>query len=88
MDKVKRLIRAGASISGAIRETLAQNGLTISSFADKYGRSRQNMTSIINGTRSPAEDDVSALVSELGGTATEWRVILHEAGRPSIAAAS
>jgi hypothetical protein len=88
MDKVKRLIDAGASISGAIREALSLNGLTVSAFADKYGRNRANMTSVIAGARAPSKADLKALVAELGGSDIEWRVILHEAGRPTAAVAS
>ena len=87
MDKVKRLIKAGASISGAVREALTQNGLTISRFADKHGRNRQNMSAVIAGSRAPTDGDVAALISELGGTEVEWKALLHEAGRP-IAAVS
>lgn len=83
MDKVKRLIRAGASISGAIREALIQNGLTISAFADKYKRNRQNMNQVIAGSRAPTDDDLTAFTKELGGDAADWRVLLHEAGRPA-----
>lgn len=83
MDKVKKLVTAGASIPGAIREALDQNGLSIAAFAEKYDRPRTNLTSVLNGTRAPNDDDVAALISELGGAADEWRELLHEAGRPA-----
>ena len=87
MDKVKQLVSAGASISGAIREMLDQNGLSISKFADKYTRNRANMTSVISGSRTPTKEDIEALVTELGGEPDEWKVLLHEAGRPVISEA-
>jgi plasmid maintenance system antidote protein VapI len=85
MDKVKKLVDAGATISGAIREVLSQNGLSITAFADKYERNRPNMTSVIAGSKAPTEDDIKALVAELGGEPEEWKVLLFEAGRPTVA---
>lgn len=83
MVKIKELVRAGSSIPGAIREVLSQNDLSIAAFCDKYDRNRQNMSMVFGGTRGPAQGDVDALISELGGTDLEWREMLHEAGRPT-----
>jgi hypothetical protein len=83
MDKVKRLVKAGATITGAIQDVLRQQGFpTVTAFADRYHRDRSNMTRVILGTRAPAQADVDALIAELGGTDLEWRQLLHEAGRP------
>ncbi len=84
MDKVKRLVKAGATIPGAIQDVLRQLGFpTVTAFAEKYDRDRSNMTRVIQGTRAPTQADVDALLLELGGTDAEWRELLHEAGRPS-----
>lgn len=83
MDKVKKLVAAGASIPGAIREALSQNGLTVAAFAEKYDRPRTNLTSVLSGTRAPTDLDLDALISELGGAADEWRKVLHDAGDPA-----
>jgi hypothetical protein len=83
MEKIKKLVRAGSTIPGAIREVLSQNGLSLAAFADKHERNRQNISTVISGTRAPAPDDVKALILELGGTEIEWRELLHEAGRPT-----
>jgi hypothetical protein len=88
MTKIKELVRAGSTISGAIREVLSQNGLSTAAFCDKYGRNRQNMSAIFGGTRAPVQADVDALIEELGGTDAEWREMLHEAGRPVTAKVS
>ncbi len=80
MDKVKKLIAAGASISGAITESL---GMSIAAFADKHERNATVMSSILSGSRAPSEADVEALVAELGGTPAEWRHLLWLAGKPA-----
>lgn len=85
MDKVKALVAAGASISTAIRESL---GMSILDFSEKYGRPRAVMTAVIGGLRRPTEADLSALVSELGGTREEWAELLWQAARPTNVRAS
>lgn len=88
MDKIKKLVRAGSTIPGAIREVLSQLDLSLASFSDKHERNRQNMSMVISGSRAPAQADVDALIKEMGGTETEWRELLHEAGRPAAAKVS
>jgi hypothetical protein len=88
MDKIKKLVRAGSTIPGAIREVLSQKELSLAAFCDKHERNRQNMSMIIAGGRAPAQADVDALIAELGGTDAEWRELLHEAGRPATVKAS
>jgi hypothetical protein len=83
VENIKRLVEAGSTISGAIKEVLAQRELSISAFAKKYARNPNNMTSAICGTRAPSPGDVDALIAELGGTDFEWRELLHEAGKPT-----
>jgi len=79
MDKVRRLIEAGASIPTAIKEAL---GASPAEIALKHGRARTNFSATINGKRAPSPGDIAALIAELGGTEMEWRELLHEAGRP------
>jgi plasmid maintenance system antidote protein VapI len=79
VDKVKRLIDAGSSITGAIKESLGQ---PVAEFADTHGLPRTHISAVINGARRPTSDDIAALITELGGTEDEWRQLLWEAGRP------
>lgn len=83
MKNIKRLVEAGSTISGAIKEILSQRELSISAFAKKYERNPNNMINVIGGARAPSPGDVEALIAELGGTEIEWRELLHEAGRPT-----
>jgi plasmid maintenance system antidote protein VapI len=79
VDKVKKLVRAGSSIPGAIKESL---GESIRAIALKHGRNYNNFADVVNGKRAPTDRDVAALIAELGGTEQEWKELLHEAGRP------
>lgn len=83
MEKVKKLVEAGAPIPSAIKTAL---GMPLTTFADKYGRSRQNINDAINARRIATDADIDALVAELGGTRDEWRMLLWEAARPTHAA--
>ena len=83
MERVKRLIEAGSSITGAIREAL---GMPTTEFADKYRLPRSSTREVLNAGRRPTDAQLDALVEELGGTREEWRVLLWEAGRPTAAA--
>lgn len=85
MEKVKRMMEAGVSLPTAIKEALAP--LTIREFAEKYGRVAPTISAIINGNVKPSDEDVAALVSEFGGTAVEWRMLLWEHSRPVAAEA-
>lgn len=71
MDKVKALLGAGASLSGAVRESLAP--LTVRGLAERHGFQRTALSAALNGWRPATETMIDALVTELGGTAEEWR---------------
>lgn len=79
MQKVKRLIDAGASIPGAIKEAL---GMPLTEFADKHALPRGTTSEVVNGGRRPTETQVQALIAELGGTPEEWRDLLWRAAKP------
>jgi plasmid maintenance system antidote protein VapI len=79
MDKVKALLRAGVSVSAAIRAAL---GVTLVDFAEKHGLNRAMVTDQVNGARRPSGDLVTALIADLGGTDEEWRALLWIAGKP------
>lgn len=81
MEKIKKLVRAGSSIPGAIRECLPQSARAV---ALKYGRPYTNFSAVIIGKRAPTDADIAVLIAELGGTETEWRELLHEAARPTV----
>lgn len=70
MDKFKKLIEAGSSVRGAIRECL---GMSDSRFALKYGLPRPSTTEAFNGTKDASDKLIAALVTEIGGTEAEWR---------------
>lgn len=87
MEKVKKLVRAGASIPTAIKEALSQAGVTsVAAFAEKHGLARGSVANHINGTQRATDDTIAALVAELGGTADEWRELLWLAAKPSAGA--
>jgi plasmid maintenance system antidote protein VapI len=79
MDKVKKLIQAGASVPTAIKESL---GMELQEFAAKYDLSRPMVSAVINCDRRPTDAIAAALATELGGTEIEWRVLLWEAAKP------
>jgi plasmid maintenance system antidote protein VapI len=87
MEKVKKLIEAGMSIPAAIKEALAQNGLDVSGFAERYQLNRAAASNHINGNVRPTDATIDALVSELGGAADEWRELLWLAAKPEKASA-
>lgn len=79
MDKVKKLVHAGAEIPFAIKQAL---GMSVSDFADKHQLNRSSTASHINGNVRATDDTIAALIAELGGTEYEWRLLLWEAARP------
>ena len=79
MEKVKKLVELGVSIPNAIKEAL---GMPISEFADRYDIPATVASDVINGGRRATEKHLNALISELGGTEDEWRMLLWEAGKP------
>jgi hypothetical protein len=80
VDKVKRLMEAGADIPTAIKTAL---GMQLIVFADKYEIPRTSANEAINGVRRPSRKVIDALIAELGGTELEWRYLLWEAARPA-----
>jgi transcriptional regulator with XRE-family HTH domain len=88
MDQVQRLIDAGASIPNAVKVSLGQRGLSLAAFAIKHGISRSHVSRAIAGSERPTTSFLEALISELGGDRDSWKVLLHEAGRPIVAAGS
>lgn len=85
MEKVKKLIRAGASIPGAIKEAL---GEPVTVIALRQGVDRTQLSNAINGNLRATDAVIAALVAELGGTSSEWRELLWLAAKPQTAAAS
>lgn len=79
MEKVKKLVRAGSSIPGAIRECLPGS---LRQLAMKHGRNYRNLAGAMSGKKAPTDAEVAFFIAELGGTDQEWRELLHEAGRP------
>jgi hypothetical protein len=84
VEKVKKLVEAGATVPGAIKDLLSQKDppLTIESFSDKHGLNRTAMSEVINLRKAPTDPQVAALISEFGGTEDECRHFLWEAARP------
>ena len=81
MDKVKRLVEAGSSLNGAVREILREstNRLSVSGFALEYGLPRSAIAEALLGQRSATPALVAALIAELGGNEMEWRALLRDA---------
>jgi plasmid maintenance system antidote protein VapI len=87
MEKVRKLIEAGARAGVAIRETLfSDRSLTLAGFAAKYELPEKSVSNAINANVRPTDALVEALSTELGGSADEWKMLLWEAARPSVAA--
>lgn len=84
MVQVKKLVDAGATVSGAIKDLLLQKDppLTVEGFADKYSVPRGTTSEVINLRKLPTEAQTNALISEFGGDAHEWSVFLWEQSRP------
>lgn len=76
MEKVKKLVEAGASVGGAIKESL---GMSVSAFAAKYGLPRTSTSEALNGSGVATERVIDALTAELGGAPDEWRALLRHA---------
>jgi plasmid maintenance system antidote protein VapI len=79
MDKVKKLIRAGATTATAIKESL---GMRLGEFAEKYALPPTVLSAAINGDRRATDAMIDAFVTELGGTPDEWRFLLWEGAKP------
>jgi plasmid maintenance system antidote protein VapI len=79
MDKVKKLVAAGASIPTAIKASL---GMTVADFAEKHGIARSSASNHISGQVKATDDTIAALIAELGGTVEEWRELLWLAAKP------
>lgn len=83
MEKVKKMVEAGTSITGAIKEALAQNGLkTVTEFAVKYSLNRSSVSNHLNATVRADVGTLDALSQELGGTPFEWAQLLWQAMKP------
>jgi plasmid maintenance system antidote protein VapI len=83
MEKVKKLIEAGARIPTAIKESLP---VTLGAFADQHGLNEKAVSNAINGNVRPSDDLIAAFVRELGGTEAEWRELLWLAAKPDAVA--
>lgn len=81
MKAVKRLVEAGSPIPGAIKTAL---GMPITEFADKYDLPRGTTSEVVNGSRKPSDEQLKALIAELGGSREEWLWLLWEAGKPDV----
>jgi transcriptional regulator with XRE-family HTH domain len=79
MEKVKALLRAGASASTAVREAL---GCGLAEFARRYDLDRTQVTNAINGVIRPTPAIIAALIAELEGSEEEWRALLWVASKP------
>ena len=82
LDDIRRLVDAGSTVSGAIKEAIAQHTGNVSAFALKYGVSRPNLAKAIAGVEAPTTRTVEAFVPVFGGTELEWRVLFHQAADP------
>jgi len=79
MERVNKLIEAGASIPTAIKEAL---GMSVTDFAEKHDLDRPTVSAQINGSVRAGADTINALIAELGGTEAEWVELLWRASRP------
>jgi plasmid maintenance system antidote protein VapI len=83
MEKVEKLIEAGARLGIAIREALlTDRNLTVAGLADKYSLNEKAVSNAINGNIRASDGVVAALVAELGGTPDGWRMLLWKSSKP------
>lgn len=86
MDKVKRLMAAGAPLADAVKIALGER--TLLDVAAEREVNRQNLTSALNGSRLPTARDIEAMISEFGGTFGEWREAFADAAAARVRAVS
>lgn len=81
------MMSAGVSLATAVKEILAKRepSLTLAGFSEKYGRPVTTISNVVNGNMKPIDADIEALVAEFGGDAHEWRMLLWEQSKPSVA---
>lgn len=82
MENVRQMLDAGVSLATAIKEAIAQKGLTVYQFAEQYGIPSTNFSHAINGGGLLSERAAGALSDFLGGDPYEWRLLVWQAGRP------
>jgi plasmid maintenance system antidote protein VapI len=84
MEKVRKLIEAGARTGVAIREALlVDRQLTVAAFAEKHDLPEKSVSNGINGNVRATEALCAALSTELGGEPAEWATLLWNASKPS-----
>lgn len=82
-----RLVEAGSTISGAVREAIDQHVGSIKAFAEHHEIDRSDLSKTINGTKAPTPRMITAFTAVFGGTELEWRALFHRAGEPVAAVA-
>lgn len=81
MDIVKAALKRGATLGGAVRAALVEQGSSLNKFAVKHGVDRSNLASGLSGNRAMSDREIEALITEFGGTADEWKEVLLDAVR-------
>lgn len=79
MERVNKLVAAGASIPTAIKEAL---GMSVTDFAEKYDLDRPTVSAQINGSVRCTPETARALCAELGGAEAQWLELLWRASKP------
>lgn len=85
MEKVKRLLAAGATLSEAVKSALAPRSL--SRVALERGVNLSELSSSLSGSRLVSDRIIGAMIAELGGTADDWRQMFSDAMQARAAAA-
>lgn len=83
MEKVKRLVDAGAKPTSAIKEAL---GMSVTEFCDLYKLPRGTTSEALNASRKPTAAQLKALSKHLGGSTAAWQRFLWEAAEPAVPA--
>lgn len=93
-----QLLEIGVSLGDAVRIALWKRGVRLGDTTHKHSRSaipefairhrlnRNNLTASLYSGRTPTDEMVSALITELGGTSTWWREQMWQLARPTAAA--
>lgn len=78
MDKVKKLLAAGADLPMALRQAL---GVTFNEFCETNSLDRTWFSLVVNARAVPNEQILSSLSAQLGGSPEEWLALWFECAR-------
>lgn len=82
MQQVRAMVGAGSSLSHAVRDAL---GRSLAEFGRAHGLRHHEVVHPLRGLSKPSPRLLEALVTEFGGDADAWRLLIWQAQRPRVA---